>query len=68
MGCGFCQPEVNCGSFLKKELAQATRWMQKRINEHWMEEGVTLINPDSTYIGPDVVLGKDAQKYEKYAI
>ena len=43
----------------KKELAQATRWMQKRINEHWMEEGVTLINPDSTYIGPDVVLGKD---------
>ena len=47
----------------KKELAQATRWMQKRINEHWMEEGVTLINPDSTYIGPDVVLGKDVTLY-----
>ena len=37
--------------------------MQKRINEHWMEEGVTLINPDSTYIGPDVVLGKDVTLY-----
>lgn len=47
----------------KKELAQATRWMQKRINEHWMEEGVTLINPDSTYIGPDVILGKDVTLY-----
>ena len=47
----------------KKELAQATRWMQTRINEHWMEEGVALINPDSTYIGPDVVLGKDVTLY-----
>ena len=37
--------------------------MQKRINEHWMEEGVTLINPDSTYIGPDVILGKDVTLY-----
>lgn len=47
----------------KKELAQANRWMQKKINERWMEAGVTLINPDSTYIGPDVVLGQDVTLY-----
>ncbi|WP_280772196.1 bifunctional UDP-N-acetylglucosamine diphosphorylase/glucosamine-1-phosphate N-acetyltransferase GlmU [Salipaludibacillus daqingensis] len=40
-------------------LSQAEKWMKKRINENWMREGVTIIDPDQTYISPDTVIGKD---------
>jgi bifunctional UDP-N-acetylglucosamine pyrophosphorylase/glucosamine-1-phosphate N-acetyltransferase len=40
-------------------LAQAEKIMRKRINQHHMRQGVTLINPDQTYIGPDVQIGQD---------
>ena len=47
----------------KVELAEANRWMQQKINEHWMREGVTLIHPDATYIGADVKLEEDVIIY-----
>jgi bifunctional UDP-N-acetylglucosamine pyrophosphorylase/glucosamine-1-phosphate N-acetyltransferase len=40
-------------------LAQAEKIMRKRINQHHMRQGVTLIDPDQTYIGPDVSIGQD---------
>jgi bifunctional UDP-N-acetylglucosamine pyrophosphorylase / glucosamine-1-phosphate N-acetyltransferase len=40
-------------------LAQAERTMKKRINEYHMRNGVSLIDPDNTYIGPDVQVGQD---------
>src|SRR5699024_56068 len=40
-------------------LAQAEKTMKKRINEAHMRNGVTLIDPDHTYIGPDVVIEQD---------
>lgn len=40
-------------------LAFAQKVMQKRINEKWMLAGVTIINPDVTYIEPEVCIGKD---------
>lgn len=40
-------------------LAEATRLMRHRINEHWMRQGVTMINPETTYIEPDVNIGAD---------
>lgn len=40
-------------------LAQATRIMQQRINEKHMRAGVTLINPQTAYIGIDVEIGPD---------
>lgn len=45
------------------QLAAANRYLQKRINTEWMQKGVTMINPDSTYIGPDVVFGTDVILY-----
>jgi bifunctional UDP-N-acetylglucosamine pyrophosphorylase/glucosamine-1-phosphate N-acetyltransferase len=33
--------------------------MRQRINEKWMLEGVTIINPEVTYIEADVQIGKD---------
>lgn len=40
-------------------LSQAERLMRKRINESHMRNGVTLIDPDNTYIGPDVSIEQD---------
>lgn len=40
-------------------LAEATKLMQKRINEKHMRNGVTLINPENTYIDVDVEIGQD---------
>jgi bifunctional UDP-N-acetylglucosamine pyrophosphorylase/glucosamine-1-phosphate N-acetyltransferase len=40
-------------------LARANKIMQARINRHWMQEGVSMIDPDTTYIDADVQLGKD---------
>src|SRR5699024_3524675 len=40
-------------------LSNAEFAMKSRINEYHMRNGVTLLDPASTYIGPDVVIGMD---------
>jgi bifunctional UDP-N-acetylglucosamine pyrophosphorylase / glucosamine-1-phosphate N-acetyltransferase len=40
-------------------LAKANQVMQRRINEFHMRNGVTMINPDATYIECDVKIGRD---------
>ncbi|EAF8564124.1 bifunctional UDP-N-acetylglucosamine diphosphorylase/glucosamine-1-phosphate N-acetyltransferase GlmU [Listeria monocytogenes] len=40
-------------------LAEASKLMQRRINENHMRNGVTLVNPESTYIDIDVKIGQD---------
>ncbi|MGY4691886.1 bifunctional UDP-N-acetylglucosamine diphosphorylase/glucosamine-1-phosphate N-acetyltransferase GlmU [Salibacterium sp. K-3] len=40
-------------------LAEAEKAMRKRINTYWLKEGVTIIDPDQTYISPDAVIGPD---------
>jgi bifunctional UDP-N-acetylglucosamine pyrophosphorylase/glucosamine-1-phosphate N-acetyltransferase len=40
-------------------LAEAERVLRSRINEHWMLEGVTIVDPDTTYIEPGVTIGRD---------
>ncbi|SFF03432.1 bifunctional UDP-N-acetylglucosamine diphosphorylase/glucosamine-1-phosphate N-acetyltransferase GlmU [Alteribacillus iranensis] len=44
-------------------LASAETALKKRINEYWMREGVTIIDPDHTYISADSVIGKDSVIY-----
>lgn len=43
----------------RAQLAAVTAVMKRRINETHMANGVTLIDPNNTYIGPNVVIGKD---------
>ena len=43
----------------RKELAEAQDAMRKRINERIMENGATLIDPNATFIGPEVEIGQD---------
>lgn len=40
-------------------LAEATTHMHQRINHAWMLAGVTLIDPVTTYIEPEVTIGQD---------
>lgn len=44
-------------------LAQAEKIMKKRINEQHMRNGVAIVDPDQTYIGPDVVIEQDVTIY-----
>lgn len=45
------------------QLAHAEAVMKHRINEKWMSEGVTIIDPDTTYIEPDAVIENDVVIY-----
>jgi bifunctional UDP-N-acetylglucosamine pyrophosphorylase/glucosamine-1-phosphate N-acetyltransferase len=40
-------------------LAEAEAVLRERINRGWMLEGVTIIDPQRTYIEPDVLIGRD---------
>ncbi len=41
------------------DLYHSTKKLQERLNYQHMINGVTIIDVDSTYIGPDVTIGKD---------
>lgn len=43
------------------QLAEATAEAQRRINTRHMLDGVTIIDPSSAWIGPDVVLSADVE-------
>lgn len=43
----------------KKDLAVVTKALMKRINEKHMENGVTITDPNNTYIGQDVEIEAD---------
>jgi bifunctional UDP-N-acetylglucosamine pyrophosphorylase/glucosamine-1-phosphate N-acetyltransferase len=44
----------------RAQLAEVERIMRRRINERWMREGVTLVDPDHTYIDVDCEIGPDS--------
>ncbi len=47
----------------KKDLAIATKIMNKRHCEKLMDEGVIIIDPDTTYISPETKIGADTIIY-----
>lgn len=40
-------------------LAEASQILREKINQGWMLSGVSIIDPQSTYIDPDVQIGQD---------
>ncbi|HEX2058897.1 MAG TPA: bifunctional UDP-N-acetylglucosamine diphosphorylase/glucosamine-1-phosphate N-acetyltransferase GlmU [Actinomycetota bacterium] len=42
------------------QLAEAAAELRRRACERWMSEGVTIVDPATTYLDADVVLGADA--------
>lgn len=41
------------------ELANANRLLRRRVNKAHMLQGVTIVDPDTTYIGTQVKIGQD---------
>jgi bifunctional UDP-N-acetylglucosamine pyrophosphorylase/glucosamine-1-phosphate N-acetyltransferase len=52
-------PDEVIGINTRVHLAQAEALLRQRINRQWMLSGVTMIDPVSTYIEPEVTLGQD---------
>lgn len=41
------------------QLARLGKELNRRTTERWMREGVTIVDPDTTWIDSDVTLGRD---------
>ncbi|MGA2111420.1 MAG: bifunctional UDP-N-acetylglucosamine diphosphorylase/glucosamine-1-phosphate N-acetyltransferase GlmU [Anaerolineales bacterium] len=52
-------PDEGIGINTRVHLAQAEAALRRRTNQRWMEAGVTLFDPATTYIGPRVDIGAD---------
>ncbi len=50
------------------ELAQARKAMNARICAQHMRDGVTILNPDATYLEPELTIGRDTVVYPNTAI
>lgn len=55
--------EETLGVNSRAQLAQVEAILRKRINAKHMDNGVTLIDPNNTYIGADVIIGRDTIVY-----
>lgn len=47
----------------RAHLAEAEAVLRQQITHHWMVEGVTMVDPSTTYIGPKVQIGRDTILY-----
>ena len=45
------------------DLAKAQKWLKQHVNKKHMMNGVTLIDPDNTYIDTEVSIGVDSMIY-----
>lgn len=55
--------EETIGVNSRVQLSEAEKILRRRINTSHMNGGVTLIDAENTYIGSDVVIGKDTIIY-----
>jgi bifunctional UDP-N-acetylglucosamine pyrophosphorylase/glucosamine-1-phosphate N-acetyltransferase len=55
----IADPREVRGINTKEELALMEKTLQERINRKWMDAGVTLKDPQTTYIDEGVTIGKD---------
>lgn len=53
--------EVALGINDRVELARAEQGIRRRINERHMRAGVTLVDPDNTFIDADISIGADTR-------
>ena len=55
------QPELAMGINDRVQLAAAERLLRARIVEDHMRAGVTIVDPESTFVDADVTIGQDAR-------
>ena len=47
------------GAGTRAEMVAVEKAFRCRANNYWLAHGVTIIDPDNTYIDPDVTIGQD---------
>ncbi|WP_420632117.1 NTP transferase domain-containing protein [Candidatus Leptofilum sp.] len=47
------------GAGTRAEMVAVEKAFRRRANNRWLAQGVTIVDPDSTYIDPDVTIGQD---------
>ena len=52
-------PEEIAGVNDRKQLAEVSAALRRRACERWMAEGVTIVDPSTTYIDDSVTIGRD---------
>jgi bifunctional UDP-N-acetylglucosamine pyrophosphorylase/glucosamine-1-phosphate N-acetyltransferase len=50
------------------ELAQARKEMNRRLCAQYMRDGVTIIDPETTYLEPELAIGRDTVIYPNTSI
>ncbi len=56
-------PEEILGVNSRADLSRAEKTVRERTNRQWMLAGVTMVDPESTFVGSDVTLGRDVTLY-----
>ncbi len=56
-------PDEVIGVNTRVHLAQVAAVLRRRVNERWMLDGVTIVDPASTFIETSVVIGRDTVIY-----
>ena len=52
-------PDEGLGVNTRQQLAEAERVIRRQIRDRWLEAGVTMVDPESTWIDAGVTIGKD---------
>ncbi|MCA9900173.1 MAG: NTP transferase domain-containing protein [Ardenticatenaceae bacterium] len=47
------------GAGTRAEMVVVEKAFRRRANNRWLAQGITIVDPDSTYIDPDVTIGQD---------
>jgi bifunctional UDP-N-acetylglucosamine pyrophosphorylase/glucosamine-1-phosphate N-acetyltransferase len=61
VGTHIVEEAETAGINSRVQLAQASKVMQRRINESHLEAGVTMLDPDLVWIAPDVSIAPDVE-------
>ena len=56
-------PHEGLGVNTRRQLAEAEQVIRRRIRHQWLDAGVRMIDPDSTWIDSSVTIGKDSVLY-----
>jgi bifunctional UDP-N-acetylglucosamine pyrophosphorylase/glucosamine-1-phosphate N-acetyltransferase len=59
LACESDDPMESAGVNDRVQLAAVESELRQRINDRWLRDGVTMLDPAATYIDSMVVLGKD---------
>jgi len=61
-------PDEGLGVNTRRQLAEAEQVVRQQIRDRWLDAGVTMIDPASTWIDAAVMIGKDTVLYPNVTI